>query len=124
VTEDGLAVVLCTAPDAAAAEALARALVEERLAACAQLVPGLTSVYRWDGAVRADAEVLILMKTRRPLVPALFRRAAELHPYDVPELVSLAADQVADAYARWVAAETGGVGQESSATGNQNAAQD
>jgi periplasmic divalent cation tolerance protein len=119
-----VAVVLCTAPDAAAAEALGRALVEERLAACASLVPGVTSLYRWDGVVRSDAEVLILMKTRRTLVPALFLRAAELHPYDVPELVSLPADAVADAYARWVAAETGEVGQESSATGNENAAQE
>ncbi len=103
---DGTVLVLTTAPDAETAEGIAAALVEERLIACANLVPGVTSVYRWQGAVQREAELLVVMKTRRALVPELFRRAAELHPYTVPELVVLAPQAVAEAYGRWVAGET------------------
>ncbi|HYJ79455.1 MAG TPA: divalent-cation tolerance protein CutA, partial [Longimicrobiaceae bacterium] len=80
-----LAVVLMTVPDAATGERIARALVGERLIACANLVPGVTSVYRWEGEVRAEGEHLVVMKTRGALLDRLFARAAELHPYDVPE---------------------------------------
>ena len=93
--------VLVTAPDAAAAAALGRALVEERLAACATVAPGITSIYRWQGEVRAEPEAQLLLKTRRGVLPALFSRAAELHPYDVPELLALPA-LASKAYADWV----------------------
>lgn len=101
-----LALVLTTAPDAETAAALARALVEERLIACGNLLPGLRSVFRWQGAVQEEAEVLLLMKTARPNVERVFRRVAELHPYEVPELVMLSADAVSDAYCRWVRRES------------------
>jgi periplasmic divalent cation tolerance protein len=99
---------LSTAPDAEQAERIARALVEERLVACANLVPGLTSIYRWQGAVQADAEVLLVMKTRRALVPRLKERLPALHPYDVPELVVTALVDGLDPYCRWVRDETEG----------------
>ncbi|HEX8363577.1 MAG TPA: divalent-cation tolerance protein CutA [Longimicrobium sp.] len=102
-----LALVFMTAPDAAAAERVGRALVEERLAACATVIPGVTSVYRWEGEVRAEAEVQLLLKTRRGLVDRLFRRAAELHPYKVPELLAAPLAGVSEAYRRWVLDETG-----------------
>jgi periplasmic divalent cation tolerance protein len=99
---------LSTAPDAGHAERIARALVDERLIACANLVPGLTSIYRWQGTVQAEPEVLLLMKTRRSLVPRLKERLPQLHPYQVPELVvAEVADGLAP-YCDWVRGETEG----------------
>lgn len=80
---------LVTAPSAAAAERLVRALVDERLVACGNIVPGLTSIYRWEGAVESEAEVLVVLKTTAAAVPRLLGRVVELHPYDVPEVLLL-----------------------------------
>ena len=103
-----LVLALSTAPDAEQAERLARALVEERLIACANLVPGLTSVYRWRGAVQEDPEVLLVIKTRRSLVPRLKERLSQLHPYEVPELVVTPLLDGLDPYCRWVRESTEG----------------
>ncbi|HET7462319.1 MAG TPA: divalent-cation tolerance protein CutA [Longimicrobium sp.] len=103
---DAVRVVLMTAPDAETAGRVAHALVNERLIACANLLPGVTSIYRWQGAVQADAEVLVVMKTRDTLVPRLMERAAELHPYQVPELLALEVSDGLPAYCRWVMDET------------------
>ncbi|HEX2210319.1 MAG TPA: divalent-cation tolerance protein CutA [Longimicrobium sp.] len=103
-----LVLCLSTAPDAEQAERIARALVEERLIACANLVPGLTSIYRWRGAVQADAEVLLVMKTRRSLVARLKERLPRLHSYEVPELVVTALVDGLDPYCRWVRESTDG----------------
>lgn len=105
---DGLVLALSTAPDAEQAARIARVLVEERLIACASLVPGLTSVYRWQGEVRSDAEVLLVMKTRAGLVPRLKERLPRLHPYEVPELVVSPVVDGLEAYCRWVRDETEG----------------
>jgi periplasmic divalent cation tolerance protein len=87
-----------------------RQLVDERLIACANLVPGLSSVFRWEGEVRTEKEILILMKTQPERMEALFQRVQELHPYDVPELVELPVGRALPAYCSWVAAETSGAG--------------
>ncbi len=99
-------VVLVTAPDAETGESLARALVEERLAACVNLVPGIRSVYRWEGAVRVDAEVLLIAKTRADRCELLTARVRDLHPYDVPEVLELPAVGGSAAYLGWVCAES------------------
>jgi len=101
-----LLVVHCSCPDADTAARIARALVDERLAACAQAIPGVVSTYRWQGEVRTDAEVLLLVKTTRARLDALKRRVASLHPYDVPELVALEAADVSAPYLDWAEAET------------------
>lgn len=101
-----LALVVSTLARREEAVALARQLVEERLIACGNVLPGLHSVYRWEGLVHEESEVLLLMKTRWSLVPRLFERVGEIHPYEVPELVALRPDQVAQAYGRWVLHET------------------
>jgi periplasmic divalent cation tolerance protein len=88
------------------AEAMAGALVEERFAACANIVPGLTSIYRWEGKLCRDREVLVLLKTRRPRFAALARRVRELHPYSVPEIIALPVGLGASAYLAWVAEST------------------
>ena len=103
-----LVVALSTAPDAEQAARIGRALVEERLIACANLVPGLTSIYRWQGEVRQEAEVLLVMKTRRALVERLKARLPQLHPYEVPELVVTPVMEGLEAYCRWVRDETDG----------------
>ena len=101
-----LAVVLMTVPDGDTGLSIARALVEERLIACANLVPGVTSVYRWEGEVRSDTEHLVVMKTRAELLERLFERASALHPYEVPELVALDVAGGSRPYCGWVRAET------------------
>jgi len=101
-----LVLALSTAPDAEHAARIARALVDERLIACANLVPGLTSIYRWRGEVQSDAEVLLLMKTRRALVPHLKERLPQLHPYQVPELLVTEVSDGLAPYCAWVRDET------------------
>lgn len=107
-SESPVRVVFVTAPDVEAAAALVRSLVTERLAACGNLVPGITSIYRWEGEVHEDPEVLLILKTSEAQVEALVRRVAELHPYDVPEVLALPVDQGLPAYLSWVGSETSG----------------
>jgi periplasmic divalent cation tolerance protein len=104
-SEGEVRVALATAPDWDTAARIARALVEERLAACANLVPGVRSIYRWQGRVEDAAEVLLVLKTRADRVDALGVRLRALHPYELPELVALpAAGGIAD-YLDWVVGE-------------------
>ena len=102
----GVRVALTTAPDAEAAARIARVLVEERVAACANLVPQVRSIYRWQGRIEDDSEVLLVIKTRADRVDALAARLRALHPYEVPELVVLRVESGLDAYLDWVRAET------------------
>ncbi|ABC80907.1 MULTISPECIES: divalent-cation tolerance protein CutA [Anaeromyxobacter] len=99
-------VVLVTAPDADAAARLARALVEERLAACGNVVPAIRSIYRWEGSVHDEGEALLVLKTRAARVDALRARVLELHPYQVPEVLVLPVEAGSEAYLAWIAAET------------------
>ena len=101
-----LVVVLTTVPDRETGERLVRTLVEERLAACGNLVPGLTSIYRWEGKVETAGELLVLLKTPAERVDELFERVGEMHPYENPELVALPTRAVSEAYSRWVRDET------------------
>lgn len=99
-------VVLVTAPDADTAARLGRALVEERLAACVNLVPGVRSIYRWEGELHDDAEVLLLVKTRPDRLQALAARVKELHPYALPEVLALPASGGSPAYLDWLRTES------------------
>jgi periplasmic divalent cation tolerance protein len=98
--------ILCTCPDAESATRIARALVEERLAACVNRVPGLTSIYRWRGEVHEANEVLLLIKTCRERFEALRARLVELHPYDVPEVIALDIAAGHAPYLEWLRTET------------------
>ncbi|MAF65179.1 MAG: divalent-cation tolerance protein CutA [Planctomycetes bacterium] len=95
-------VVLSTAPDEDEARRLARALVEAGLAACVNLVPGLTSVYRWEGAVEEASEVLLVIKARAESLGELERFLDREHPYEVFECVALAPAAVSSAYLTWL----------------------
>jgi periplasmic divalent cation tolerance protein len=94
-------VVLCTAPPEISTD-LARRLVEERLVACVNILPGIRSVYRWQGAVQEDSEHLLVMKTAAERADALVVRIRELHPYQVPEVLCLPVDAGSGPYLDWV----------------------
>ena len=96
-------VVLVTAPTAESAAAIARALVEEGLAACGNVIPGLRSIYRWAGEIHDDAEALVVLKTERRLVQAMKERLPALHPYQVPELLVLPVEDGLGPYLDWIA---------------------
>lgn len=85
------------------AERIARALVEERVAACVNIVPGVTSIYRWKGAVEQEGEVLLVIKTMAAQLDALKARLLELHPYELPEVVVLPIGGGHGAYLEWIA---------------------
>lgn len=92
---------LCTCPPEAA-DRLAAALVEEQLAACVNLLPGIQSVYRWQGALERSAETLLLAKTSADCYPALETRLRELHPYELPEIIALPVERGLPGYLAWV----------------------
>jgi periplasmic divalent cation tolerance protein len=102
---DEIRVVLVTVPDAEAALALARQVVEDRLAACGNVIPGVKSVYRWAGEVQEDAEALVLFKTTEEALPELEKRVMELHSYDVPEFLALPVIHGHAPYVRWLLGE-------------------
>jgi periplasmic divalent cation tolerance protein len=99
-------VVHITAGSKEEAEGIARALVEERIVACANLIPGVTSVYTWEGKTCKEEEVLIEAKTLRSRLDALLGRVKELHSYDVPEIVAMPIEGGSPAYLDWVTGST------------------
>jgi len=101
-----IVVALVTAPSREEAESLARTLVAEHLAACANIVPSVVSVYRWKGSIETDEEVLLFLKTRRLLLDRLIERVQELHSYEVPEVIALPLAGGSADYVRWVKKET------------------
>jgi periplasmic divalent cation tolerance protein len=98
-------VVLITAPDREVGLRLARELVAGGWAACVNLVPGITSVYRWEGKLHEDPEVLLLVKTTLKRAEELPSFLARAHPYDVPECVALAPAEVEARYLTWLQAQ-------------------
>ena len=103
---DDYVLVLTTLPLEGDPLVFARTLVDERLAACVNVLAPMTSVYMWEGEVAEDGELQLIMKTARSRVPALWDRLRELHPYDVPEFVVLPIVDGSDAYLKWIADST------------------
>ena len=99
---DNLQVVLCTVPDTATAETIATALVTEQLAACVNIVPGITSVYRWQGAIEKDSECLLLIKTAARTWSGLEARIRALHPYELPEIIAVSLKTGQQDYLQWI----------------------
>lgn len=95
-------VVLVTAPSTDAALSLGRALVDERLAACVNVVPGITSIFAWEGKREEAAEALLVIKTESRRYAALEQRVLELHLYSVPEVLALTVEAGSPAYVQWV----------------------
>ena len=100
-------VVFMTAPAADEARRIANELVERQLAACVQILPEIESVYRWNGEVQRDKEILILAKTTAAQFAALERAVREIHSYDTPEIVAVSMAQVSEPYRAWLADNVG-----------------
>lgn len=100
-------IVLCTCPDHTVAEHIAAALVDARLAACVNRIPGITSIYRWQGEVCRDSEHLLVIKTTRERFDAVRERIVALHPYELPEVIAVDIAHGHAPYLAWIEAETG-----------------
>lgn len=100
------ALLLCTVPDEATARSIARGLVEARLAACVSIVPGVTSIYRWNDAIEESTELQLIVKTTRFRAAAAMAHVQTLHPFEVPELIVLGVSDGAEAYLSWIERET------------------
>lgn len=98
--------VLSTCPDEAVADRIAGALVEERLAACVNRLPGVVSTFRWKGQVQRDNECLLLIKTTIERFAALRERIVALHPYELPEVIAVDVARGLPPYLEWIASET------------------
>jgi periplasmic divalent cation tolerance protein len=100
-------IVLSTCGDRETAERIAHRLVEQHLAACVNILPGVQSVYRWQGAVQSEPEVLMLIKTKASLIPQVQSAITSLHSYEVPEFLVLPISGGSDAYMAWLGASLG-----------------
>ena len=100
--DDAPLIVLTTVETQEDGTGIARLLVEERLAACVNIVPGVQSVYWWEGRVNVEGEMLLLIKTTATMVDALQARLAEIHPYDLPEFVVLEPERLSPRYREWI----------------------
>lgn len=98
--------VLTTFDSATRAKKIARILVEEKLAACVNILPRMQSIYVWEEKLCETREHLVLLKTRKALYPKLARRLRELHPYEVPEIISVAIESGLPSYFSWILAQT------------------
>jgi periplasmic divalent cation tolerance protein len=105
---DDFAVVMVTAPDRALARRLAKAALEAKLAACANIVPAVESHYWWEGKLESSDEVLLLLKTRQALLAKLERAVQEIHPYDTPEFIALPLTAGSRRYLAWLNDNTEG----------------
>lgn len=99
-------VCFCTCPNREAAERIAETLVEEGHAACVNIVPGLTSVYRWQGKVQRDEELLLVIKTSAAAYARLEVAIQTLHPYELPEIIAVPIERGLDGYVRWIGEQT------------------
>jgi periplasmic divalent cation tolerance protein len=98
--------VFTTLPSADKAAELAKLLVNERLVACANLLPAIRSIYRWQGELHDENEVLVLLKTRAEHLERLKLRILEVHPYEVPEVLAVPVESGYQPYLDWLAGET------------------
>lgn len=95
-------VVLCTFPDAEKARQIGTLLVERQYAACVNILPGVESIYQWDGELCQEREVLAVIKTNRQAFPVLNRELAALHPYDEPEIIAMSVVDGSAGYLAWL----------------------
>jgi periplasmic divalent cation tolerance protein len=98
-------IVLCTFPDLAAARQISTSLIERQLAACVNLVPSIESIYRWQGRIVTEGEVLAIFKTTTAALDDFRGALAELHPYEVPEILAIEPAAVSASYRAWLERE-------------------
>ena len=100
--EDHFQLVLCTCPDQDSAQLIAEQLVEAKLAACVNILPGILSIYRWQGAVESAEEMILLIKTTTEDYEQVERAVSELHPYELPEVIAIPIENGLEKYLRWI----------------------
>jgi periplasmic divalent cation tolerance protein len=101
-TTDAYQLVLCTCPDRDTAVQLANTVIDEALAACVNILPGLTSIYHWKGKRESGTEELLMIKTRTASYPALEARLQALHPYELPEIIAVSIEAGLPDYLAWI----------------------
>src|SRR5271157_2992929 len=101
-------VIFCTVPNEETASLIAERLVGDKLAACVNIVPGIKSIYTWKGQVCRDSELLCVIKSRASLFADIEKAIREVHPYEVPEIISLPIGEGHGAYMRWIVDSTAG----------------
>ena len=95
-------IVLNTCPDGEVAEKIAQHLVSQQLAACVNIIPGITSIYQWQGELQRDQELLLVVKTRNEVLPQVQQAIIEQHPYELPEVISVPINQGLTQYLNWI----------------------
>ena len=100
-------IVLCTCPDGTAADAIASALLEAGLAACVNRIDGVESLYRWEGTIQRDQEVLLLIKTTAVAFSEVEDAISDLHPYELPEIIGVPVTQGSAPYLDWLTKSVG-----------------
>jgi periplasmic divalent cation tolerance protein len=96
-------IVLCTVPDQDTAEDIANILIADKLAACVNIIPGITSVYRWEDRIEQAEELILVIKTRETVYEALQAKIVDLHPYELPEIIAVPIQNGLPAYLSWLA---------------------
>ena len=104
---DDYRLVLCTVPDRETGTRIAEALIEGRLAACVNLIPGVTSFYEWKGKVERDEELQLVIKSRAARYDELERTITQLHPYELPEIIAVSLTEGLAGYLAWIDENTG-----------------
>ncbi|HHL45798.1 MAG TPA: divalent-cation tolerance protein CutA [Gammaproteobacteria bacterium] len=94
--------IFCTCPDRDCAQNLANTIVEQRLAACVSILPGVHSIYHWQGKQESADEILLLIKTHSQVYPALERLIQQQHPYELPEIIAVPVENGLPAYLNWI----------------------
>ena len=95
-------VIYSTCPDIESAERISRHIVEQRMAACVNLIPGITSIYTWDGNIQRDQEVLLVMKSTKDRFDDIQNLISDEHPYDLPELIAVPITESSPDYLEWI----------------------
>jgi periplasmic divalent cation tolerance protein len=102
------AIILTTASAAEEGRSIANTLVEKQLAACVNIIPKISSVYRWEGQIQSETEVLLLIKTTKDLEAEVYREVQAVHSYDTPELITLPITNGSETYLDWLNAAVRG----------------
>ena len=103
--------ILCTFPDAESARQIGTLLIEKQLAACVNLIPAVESIYCWKGKTESSTEIMAIFKTQASAWTDFKHALDELHPYDVPEIISIEPNDIAETYADWVIDNSGPLGE-------------
>jgi len=96
------AIILTTVSAVEEGESIANILVEKQLASCVNIIPNISSLYRWEGQIQSESEVLLLIKTTKDLEAEVYREVQNVHSYDIPELITLPITNGSDAYLDWM----------------------